>query len=306
MLFSLMASAGDGLVAVGANVILLPSSYYDGDIQWKAWTWVYNSGVNYGSTGGWDTENPMYNNVYGPPEVDAEGREWFEPGFDMGPKLDEDGNSLDYNYDRDEPIYWEEHTAPFSAAAEFHGLPSYQWTTESVLADIYIRRTFTLDPSQRLTGPVYLACTHDDSPSEFYLNGELVYSTTDGWEDQGRFILLDDEQKALIKLDGEENLLAVHVHQNWGGALADCGLYTKVEGGLDMGYTTPWEGKVLFNNFGGYNWDGLEPSNNPHHPWSALYEAQPGDEYTFTLDGSIEQEPWMEQLQFRTDREEHV
>ena len=42
MLFSLMASAGDGLVAVGANVILLPSSYYDGDIQWKAWTWVYN------------------------------------------------------------------------------------------------------------------------------------------------------------------------------------------------------------------------------------------------------------------------
>ena len=47
MLFSLMASAGDGLVAVGANVILLPSSYYDGDIQWKAWTWVYNSGVNY-------------------------------------------------------------------------------------------------------------------------------------------------------------------------------------------------------------------------------------------------------------------
>ena len=83
MLFSLMASAGDGLVAVGANVILLPSSYYDGDIQWKAWTWVYNSGVNYGSTGGYNTENPMYNNVYGPPEVDAEGREWFEPGFDM-------------------------------------------------------------------------------------------------------------------------------------------------------------------------------------------------------------------------------
>ena len=242
----------------------------------------------------------MYNNVYGPPEVDAEGREWFEPGFDMGPKLDEGGNSLDYNYDRDEPIYWEEHTAPFSAAAQFKGLPSYQWTTESVLADIYIRRTFTLDPSQRLTGPVYLACTHDDSPSEFYLNGELVYSTTDGWEDQGRFILLDEDQKALIKLDGEENLLAVHVHQNWGGALADCGLYTKVEGGLDMGYTTPWEGKVLFNNFGGYNWDGQEPSNNPHHPWSALYEAQPGDEYTFTLDGSIEQEPWMEQLQFRT------
>ena len=47
-LFSLMASAGDGLVAVGANVILLPSSRWDGDIEWKAWTWVYNSQTDYG------------------------------------------------------------------------------------------------------------------------------------------------------------------------------------------------------------------------------------------------------------------
>ena len=35
-LFSLMASAGDGLVAVGANIIVLPSTYWDGDIEWKA------------------------------------------------------------------------------------------------------------------------------------------------------------------------------------------------------------------------------------------------------------------------------
>ena len=48
MLCSLLASAGDGLVAVGANVILLPSSYYDNDIEWKAWTWVYNSQTEYG------------------------------------------------------------------------------------------------------------------------------------------------------------------------------------------------------------------------------------------------------------------
>ena len=303
-LFSLMASAGDGLTPVGANVIIAPSSFYDGDMEWKAWTWVYNSGVRYNDNGqGNNTENINYNNVYGPPTADDEGREWFEPGFDMSPKMYGE-EYLDFNPDTSEPIFWEEHTAPFSAAAEFKGRPSYQWTTGDVMADIYLRRTFTVDPSQRLTGPVFLACTHDDSPCEYYLNGELVYSTEDGWEDQGRFILLDEDQKALIKLDGEENLLAVHVHQNWGGALADCGLYTKIEGGLDMGYTTPWEGKVLFNSFGGYNWDGKEPSNNPHHPWSPLFEAQEGDVYTFTINdaltGSFEEEIWQQQLQFKT------
>ena len=291
-----MASAGDGLVAVGANVIILPSSYYDGDVEWKAWTWVYNSGLPFGD---WNTENPNYNMIVGVPEPDAEGLEWFEPGFDMGPKeFDYNTDILDED-DNPTPIVWEEHSAPFSADATYHGRPSYQWTTGSIIADIYMRRYFKLDPSQRLTGPVYLACTHDDSPCEYYINGELVYSTEDGWEDHGRFILLDDEQKELIKLDGEENVIAVHVHQNWGGALADVGLYTKIEGGLDMGYTTPWEGKVLFNNFGGYNWDGQSPSNNPRHPWSALYEAQEGDVYTFTIAGSSD-EPYQEILQFKS------
>ena len=87
-LFSLMASAGDGLVAVGANVILLPSSYYDNDIEWSAWTWVYNSQQEYGE---WNDQNPNYNVICGidplteeyGPRPDAEGRQWYEPGFDM-------------------------------------------------------------------------------------------------------------------------------------------------------------------------------------------------------------------------------
>ena len=312
-LFSLMASAGDGLVAVGANTILIPSSYWDGDIEWKAWTWVYNSGTDYGS---WDTDNANYNKICGAggPEADAEGREWFEPGFDMGPKdgdrnfdqWDEEGNEL--------PIYWEEHTAPYSTDATFNGRPSYQWTGSSIMADIYVRRTFTIAPEQMLAGPVYLACGHDDAPAEYYINGELVYERTgyetdengniiNGWNN-AEYILLTDEQKALIKLGGEENLIAFHVHQNWGGAFADCGLYTKMEGGLDMGYQTPWEGKVLFNSYGGYNWDLQSPSNNPRHPWSALYEAQPGDVYTFTMPGNSnmdDEDPyWQEQLHFKT------
>ena len=313
-LFSLMISASDGLTPVGANVILLPSSYWDGDIEWKAMTWVYNTQTEYGD---WNSWNPNYNqNVFVPCEDEA-GLQWFEPGFDMSAK------ELDYNNDTFEPIFWEENTAPYSSDATFNGRPSYQWTSNSIMADIYVRRTFTIDPKQLLAGPVYLACGHDDAPAEYYINGELVFERT-GFEGEheveengntyiaydnawnnAEYILLTDEQKTLIKLNGEENVIAFHVHQNWGGAFADCGLYTKLEGGIDMGFTTPWEAKVLFNNTGGYNNDGASPSNNPRHPWSALYQALEGDEYTFFMEGSSsddggEYEPWLEQIHFKT------
>jgi len=323
-LFSLVANAGDGLVAVGANVIILPSSQYDGDIEWKAWTWVYNSQTEYGE---WNSWNPNYNVICGDgegPKADAEGRMWYEPGFDMGPKEgDINYDVFDAETEMEIPILWEEHTAPFSSDATYNGRPSYQWTGNSIMADIYVRRTFTLSPDQFLAGPVYLACGHDDAPCEYYINGELVfertgfegeYETTDGnnnpviayanaWNND-EYILLTDEQKALIKLGGEENVIAFHVHQNWGGAFADCGLYTKLEGGLEMGYSTPWEGKVIFNSIGGYNWDGASPSNNPKHPWSALYEAQEGDEYTFVMPGSNDPDDFSEEsaelFQFKT------
>ena len=67
---------------------------------------------------------------------------------------------------------------------------------------------------------------HDDAPCEYYINGELIWSETDGWyEDE--VVRLTDEQKALIKTDGKTiNVFAFHVHQNWGGRYADGGLYT--------------------------------------------------------------------------------
>ena len=189
------------------------------------------------------------------------------------------------------------------------------------MADIYIRRTFSTD--MLLSGDVYLACGHDDAPCEYYLNGELIWSKTglevdhyeekvdpitgetyqeaiykDAWN-ENEYVKLTDEQKSLIKLGGEENLLAVHVHQNWGGAFADCGLYTKVEGGLEMGYAIPWDGKVIYNSLGGYNMNGL-------HEWEKLYEAQEGDIYTIHMDGASGSEDengnplWNSQVQFKT------
>ena len=299
MLISLMMKAG-GIAEVGADLAILPSSFYDGDIKWKAWTWVYNSGQNYG----WpqNESNQYYNWIVGTPEPDAEGREWFEHDFDMSPKENDQNIYLNDDFGQPTPILWEEHDAPFSADTWYNGNASYQWTSVNVIADIYLRRVFTADSSLQLTGPVYLACTHDDSPSEYYLNGELVYSTTDGWEDRGRYIQLTEEQKALIKLNGEENVVAVHVHQNWGGALADVGLYTKKEYGgddetqplsiLDMGYVTPWVGKALFNSEGGYN-------TGENHAWEQLYEASKDDVYTISMPTAC-YDGWYGRVQFKT------
>lgn len=290
-----MAVNAQGIVKAGANVTVLPSTQYSPKEKWSAATFVYNTGLEYGAG---ERENANYNIVWGEPEPDANGNMWYEEAYDTtGVSYIDDG--------LDEPIHWEVHQAPFSSDKEYKGQPSYQWTTGNIMAEIYIRRTFTVDPSQLLAGPVFLACGHDDAPAEYYINGELVHSITDGWNND-EYILLTDEQKALIRLNGEPNLLAVHVHQNWGGAFADCGLYTKVEGGLEMGYDLPWEGKVIFNNIGGYNFDGKEPSNDPRHPWSKLYVAQEGDVYKVHMNGSSIQDEygdwqeWAEQVHFKT------
>ena len=88
-----------------------------------------------------------------------------------------------------------------------------------------------------------------------------------------------------------------------------------------MGYTTPWEGKVLFNNFGGFDHqENNRAIESLKHPWSPLYEAKEGDVYTFTLNGSTPEDllddatsyddyinedgyddlSWKEQLHFKT------
>lgn len=298
---SLMVPASaEGLLVVGANVIIAPSSQYDGDKEWSATTWVYNTGIRFGEG---QTQNPLFNIVAGTPATDANGHEWYEVAYDTA--------TVGAKEEMDEVIKWEDHTAPFSSDENYNGRPSYRWATNDVMAEIYFRRFFTTD--KLLSGDVYLACGHDDAPCEYYLNGVLVFSKTgfevdhyiyneetgevidsvllDGWNNN-EYVKLTDEQKALIKLGGEQNLLAVHVHQNWGGAFADCGLYTSVPGGLDMGYVTPWTGKVLFNSWGGYR----DPDR---HGWEKLYEAQPGDKYTIHLLGQNAGE-WGQQVHFRT------
>lgn len=177
---------------------VLPASQYTPAETWKAQVMIFNDGQRYADN--------YYNQLLGTPPADINGREWYETDYQLT-----DGSRS-----------WEEKRSPFSSDASYKNQPSSQWAVSDIMADIYLRRTFTVEGG--FGGDLWLSCGHDDAPAEWYINGELVHTVSDGWNND-EIIKLSAAQKALIKTDGSENLIAVHVHQNWGGAFADCGLY---------------------------------------------------------------------------------
>lgn len=183
--------------------VILASSQYTPEQPYTAAVWVYNNGTRY--------DNQYYNHIWATPAKDKGNHEWYEPEYTL---TDGDG------------INWITASSPFSSDDTYKGQKSFRWVEADITGDIYIRRTFTLDSLP--DGLLYLACGHDDAPAEWYINGVRVHSVSDGW-DNDEYKVLTAEQKSLIKTDGSPNILAVHVHQNWGGAFADCGLY-----GADM------------------------------------------------------------------------
>ena len=306
-----LAANAQGITSVGANIPILKSARWSSE-PYKAKVLVANPNWNYSDFGEWNDKNDMYNVLVleDGPAMDANGHAWYEKEYDEStPTAD------DYGVTEDGFFHWEEQQAPFSSDETWNGMKSFRWTTDSHIADIYFRRTFTTD--NMLSGDVYLACGHDDAPAEYYINGVLVWQATGYDIDHHDYVIdeetgdtlseiprykngwnihevykLTDEQKDLIRVGGEENVIAVHVHQNWGGAFADCGLYTLQEGGLEMGYVKPWDGKVIFNSHGGYGSD--------KYKWEKLYEAQEGDVYAFRMEGSSEQDAWGSQMHFKT------
>ena len=208
LLATTAARAQEPVVTAAWNTqkVVLPSSQYTPARTWQAQVMVFNDGRRY--------QDADYNHVWGTPPQDANGRHWYEPGYAL----------------TDGARTWHQETSPFSSDEYYLGQRAYRWITADITGDIYLRRTFTL--SELPAADLFLACGHDDAPAEFYLNGVLVHTVSDGWNND-EYTLLTADQKALIKTDGTENLLAVHVHQNWGGAFADCGLYE-----ADMSLTT--------------------------------------------------------------------
>lgn len=194
-----VANAQEKIISTfNAGNVILPSSQYTPDRQYEAWVWVYNKGERY--------TDAQYNTIHGTPDTDNNGRQWYESDYELT------GGE----------IKWTKGTSPFSSDEYYKEHQSCRWVTSDIMGEIYMRRTFTLNAP--IDSPVFMAVGHDDAPSEWYINGVQVHTVSDGWENEA-YTLLTDEQKALIKTDGSENIIAVHVHQNWGGAFADCGLY---------------------------------------------------------------------------------
>ena len=178
--------------------VVLPASQWTPAEQWSAQTMIFNNNEGY--------TDASYNKIIGTPPADSNGKAWYEPDYRL----------------TNGTFKWTARQSPFSSDENYKGYPSTQWALSGIMADIYIRRTFTVDKG--FGGDLYLSCGHDDAPAEYYINGVLVRRVSDGWNNDD-IIRLTPEQRELVKTDGTENLIAVHVHQNYGGAFADCGLY---------------------------------------------------------------------------------
>ncbi|MGM9733382.1 MAG: leucine-rich repeat protein, partial [Prevotella sp.] len=187
----------------------LPSSWRNSNIHWTADTWMI-----------WGDEYDGTDNVIvGAPPVDAMGHLWYDEGYELT-NSDEDvlpnGNK----------IVWENHAASFKDGGNYDYFHETGAPWGDRLGDFYIRRIFTFN-TKNVPTKLYLSCSYDDSPAEYYINGTLVYEDhkTESLHDDCYEVELTPAQIALIHTDGTPNVMAVHTSQNWGGYHLDCGLY---------------------------------------------------------------------------------
>lgn len=192
--------------------LTLPSSWRSGNQPWTADTWMI-----------WGNEwNEIYNVIVGAPPADALGHEWYEEGYEL---TNSDGDVLPNG----KKIVWENHTASFSDSGNydyFRESGAFENSGKEKNGDFYIRRVFTFN-TENVPSKLYLSCSYDDAPVEYYINGILVYEDQkeSSWHDDCYEVELTPQQIALIHTDGTPNVMAVHVSQNWGGYHLDCGLY---------------------------------------------------------------------------------
>lgn len=191
------------------NGMTLPASWRNNDIHWTADTWMI-----------WGDEYDRTDNVVlDAPPADAMGHQWYEEGYALT-NSDEDvlpnGNK----------IVWENHAASFRDGGNYDYFRETGSPGGDRFGDFYIRRIFTFN-TKNVPTKLYLSCSYDDSPVEYYINGTLVYEDhkTQSYHDGCHEVELTPAQIALIHTDGTPNVMAVHTSQNWGGYHLDCGLY---------------------------------------------------------------------------------
>ena len=187
----------------------LPSSWRSGNQPWTADTWMI-----------WGKEYDGTDNVIvGAPPVDALGHQWYEEGYAL---TNSDADVLPNG----NKIVWENHAASFRDGGNYDYFQQSGAPGGDINGDFYIRRIFTFN-TQAVPTKLYMSCSYDDAPVEYYINGTLVYEDqrAQSWFDDNHEIELTPAQIALIHTDGTPNVLAVHASQNWGGYHLDCGLY---------------------------------------------------------------------------------
>ncbi|MCU0913098.1 MAG: DUF4965 domain-containing protein [Planctomycetes bacterium] len=122
------------------------------------------------------------------------GRRWFGPKFDAST--------------------WKQGESGFGT----QGTPGATIRTEWNTADIWLRRSFTLEDNG--LGNLQLTLHHDEDV-EVYLNGVLAASAP-GYTTQYEPLPLNADARAALKPG--ENLIAIHCHQTGGGQYIDAGL----------------------------------------------------------------------------------
>ena len=117
---------------------------------------------------------------------------------------------------------WASEQGAFGSQGEYPGIHT-PWTAEG--SDYYIRRYITLT-AENLAQNLVLIYSHDDV-CQAYINGRRMVSTGNTWV-QNVVYSLTEADKAVLH-EGQ-NVIAYHVHNTTGGALADIGLYADVTG----------------------------------------------------------------------------
>ena len=149
---------------------------------------------------------------------------------------------------------WANQTGPWGSTNEYPYIQA-NWGGDNT--DRYIRRHVTLT-AEDLRNDLWIIYSHDDK-CEAYVNGvQVVNVTEEKWRQNVKVHLTGAAKAAFVEGD---NVIAFHVHNTKGGALADIGLY-KNELGYHPGYASiaamadegPWEAKVKTTSTSGTTW----------------------------------------------------
>jgi hypothetical protein len=171
---------------------------------------------------------------------------------------------------------WANQTGPWGTTNEYPYIQA-NWNGDNT--DRYIRRHVTLT-AEDLRNDLWIIYSHDDK-CEAYVNGvQVVNVTEEKWRQNVKVHLTGASKAAFVEGD---NVIAFHVHNTKGGALADIGLY-KNELGFHPGYASiaamadegPWEAKVKTTSTSGTAWttenyNALE-TENKNAPTLAEYD----------------------------------